>query len=216
MAGPAAPQNHRMLSGADLEGLVACPGCDALYRRPILAPGARARCRRCHQVIETRKARVVDRMLATVISMSLLLVASLVFPFLTLSTAGITESVSVIEAVLSLSREGLYVAVIAIALVVGIPLFRCALQIYVLAPLAMGRAPLRHAAQVYRFVLTLRPWAMSEVFTIGVLVAMVKLGDMADLIVGPAFLALFALVFVVAYESIVNCESTLWKLIEPS
>lgn len=198
-----------------LDALVACPGCDALYRRVPLADGARARCIRCRSVVETCKHGVVQRLLATVLSLALLLLAAVSFPFLALSKAGIQAHVSVTEAVFSLTREGLWVALVALAFVVGVPLLRALAQIYVLAPIAVGRGPAPHAARIYRHVIALRPWAMAEVFTIGVLVSMVKIGAMADVVIGPAFLALFAIVFLVACESLFTCETTLWKLIDP-
>ena len=199
-----------------LDDLIACAGCDALYRRPDLMAGERARCRRCHSVLQTQKHHVVERMTAAALSMGMLLLAALIFPFLSMSKAGVHQNVSVIEVLLSLSREGPWIAAVALALVVGIPMLRTLLQLYVLAPLALGYEAPAYAAHIYRTVVTLRPWAMAEVFTIGVLVAMVKLGALADLGVGPAFLALFAVVFVVAFESLVSCESTLWKLMRRS
>lgn len=207
---------ERCIDEKVLDSLVACPGCDVLYRRPQLLHGGRAHCLRCHSVVATRKQFVVQRMLASVTAMGMLLVAAMSFPFLSLSKAGIEKSVSMVEAVASLSREGFWIAVVALALVVGIPALRTGLQIYVLMPLALSRRPPRHAAIVYRFVTALRPWAMAEVFTIGVLVAMVKVGSLAELVVGPAFLALLTLVFLIAYESIVNCETTLWTYLRDS
>ena len=48
--------------------LIACPDCDALYRRRPLRPGERARCSRCGAVLYRASRLSIDQMLALVLT----------------------------------------------------------------------------------------------------------------------------------------------------
>jgi paraquat-inducible protein A len=49
-----------------------------------------------------------------------------------------------------------------------------------------------------RAVQAVRPWGMLEVFVLGALVSIVKLGQMAAVVVGPALYSIGALILVLA------------------
>ena len=51
---------------------------------------------------------------------------------------------------------------------------------------------------VLRAVQAVRPWGMLEVFMLGALVSIVKLGQMAAVVVGPALYSIGALILVLA------------------
>ena len=52
----------------DIDGLIACPGCDLLLDRQALAHGEYARCERCNHVVQTCKPLSIDRTLAAVLA----------------------------------------------------------------------------------------------------------------------------------------------------
>ena len=56
----------------------------------------------------------------------------------------------------------------------------------------------RGLGRLFRIVEIMHPWAMMEVFMLGVLVAYLKLTDLAILELGPALIAFAALIFVLA------------------
>lgn len=199
------------------EGLIACPACDLLYVRPVLEVKEIARCKRCDHVIMTRKAETLDRALAAAVASAILLVTAAVFPFLSLERAGIGREISLFDAIGALSQDGLWaLAVIAGLLVIGIPAARIGAIVYVLLPLRLDLPPLPRAGIIFRHVVRLEQWAMTEIFLIGVIVSLVKLQTLADLVIGPAFWAIAGLVVVTAYKSIALCKSTVWDLIDPA
>lgn len=67
------------------------------------------------------------------------------------------------------------------------------LLISILLPLKLGKIPY-HAETQIRTLEHVKPWAMAEIFILGIVVAFVKLGDYADVDVG---LSLFAFVLTV-------------------
>ena len=77
------------------------------------------------------------------------------------------------------------------------PLLQIAILLYVLLPLHLNRVPWR-MARAFRLLRRVEPWSMMEVFMIGILVAVAKLLDMAQIVPG---LALWAFVLLIAASS---------------
>jgi paraquat-inducible protein A len=196
-------------------GLIACPTCDMLHREAPVPVGGRLRCRRCRTVLLTNRANAIDRALAGSFASVILMLAAIFFPFLELSIAGLHRKASLLDAALAFS-SGLVVPLSAATalLIVIIPLLRATALAYTLLPLRLGRPPARGAAHAFRTAAHLRPWAMAEVFLIGVVVALVKIGGMARVDLGPAFWAMAGLVLVVVYEATNLDEWSIWQTLE--
>ncbi|MEO8553751.1 MAG: paraquat-inducible protein A, partial [Kofleriaceae bacterium] len=75
------------------------------------------------------------------------------------------------------------VAVAVAATLIIAPLFEIGLLLWVLVPLCLDTRPLGFTA-LMRITHALRPWRMVEVFLLGVLVAVVKLGNLAEAVPG--------------------------------
>jgi paraquat-inducible protein A len=99
-------------------------------------------------------------------------------------------------------------------LIIVLPLIRASALAYTLLPLRLGRPPIRGAERAFRLASRLRPWAMAEVFLIGVVVALVKIGGIATVGLGPAFWAMAALVLLVIYEATSLDEWSIWQTID--
>lgn len=199
-----------------LAGLMACPACDLLHRRPALAEGDVARCARCGSVIETHKKGAVGGMILASASMAILLVLALWAPFLSLTGGGVTERISLVDAALALGQGWLTpLAFLLIGLVVALPMTRAAAHLWALVPVRLGFPPVPGAVPAFRLALGLRPWAMAEIFLIGVAVSAVKLSGLAQVEPGPALFALGGAVAVLAYEGMNLCRETVWLMIAP-
>lgn len=194
-----------------LDDLIACPACDLLHRRPSLALAERARCARCRHVIATRKPRTIGRTLAATLAGIVLLLLSLTLPFLSLSRAGIESRISILDAVRSLWTSDLFwLGSMTLGMIVVLPLARLGLLAWVLARLRLERPVLPSMRTAFRWAVRLEPWAMVDVFVVGVTVSLVKLGSIARLDIGLAFWALCALVVTNVVVSIVLCRDTVW------
>jgi paraquat-inducible protein A len=78
-----------------------------------------------------------------------------------------------------------------------VPAVELAGMLYLVLPLRLGRVP-RLFAPVKRLMHALRPWGMVEVFMLGLLVSLVKLGGFATVIIDTAFWSFGALMVVMA------------------
>ena len=207
-----------VLAELDLQALaelVACPTCDTLHRLAAVAPGQKARCRRCHSVLLAPHNSAMTKIVMLALTATVLMFAAISFPFLTLEARGLTQRNSVIDAILAFS-SGLMLplSLVVAGLIVVLPLMRLAAILYALAPMAIGWAPARGALQAFRLAELLKPWAMAEIFIVGVAVALVKVAGLAILTIGPAFWAFSALVLITVLNDNFMCRLTIWRTLE--
>lgn len=216
MTDAAAPDHGPTLDAARASGdLIACPFCDALHREIEPPPGGRLRCRRCNAVMKTNRPTAMDRTLAAALASVILMAGALLFPFLELSTFGLSRSASVLDAALAFSSGLMVPLAIAVGmLIIVIPMIRATALAYVILPLRLGRPPAPGATEAFRLASHLKPWSMAEIFIIGVVVALVKVAGLASITLGPAFWALCALVLLVVIEGTSLCEWSLWQTLE--
>jgi len=216
IAGYAAPMSLSDLARARPETLIACLGCDLLHRRRALRPGEVARCARCGAVLETRKPGSVDRVIAAALAMVALVALAVSGPFLTLREMGLERTVSLLDASAALGAGGSPLGLLLLLVIAGLPVARALAHLYVLAPWRLRGRMAPGAAAAFRWSSSMRPWAMAEIFMIGVAVSMVKIAGIAAITPGPAFWALGGAVAVLAFENAALCRETVWRLIGES
>jgi paraquat-inducible protein A len=107
---------------------------------------------------------------------------------------------------------GLAIAVFFTAILA--PGLRIALLLYLLLPLRLGYAP-PGFTQVFRWDLGLVPWEMMDVFMLGILVAVVKLADMATIVPGTSLWAFVALIFLLAGAQAFLDPREIWQRVAP-
>ncbi len=125
--------------------------------------------------------------------MPLLIVAN-ILPFMSLEFEGRRQETLLLSGVLALWHEGqIGLALLVLLLLFVIPIFALASALALARGLRAGR-PARRLAPLLRLHAFLRRWAMLEVHALAVLVAFVKLRDLAEVEPGAALGALAALV----------------------
>ncbi|WP_323763735.1 paraquat-inducible protein A [Marinovum sp.] len=195
--------------------LYACPICDTLYTEPEVPDASVALCRRCGHVIAAPRSDSFARVLALAMTSAILMTAAIFFPFIDLQAGGIHNRTSILDAIQVFS-SGLMVplAVVVALLIVLIPTLRLLAIIYTLLPLMRGHRPFAHAKAAFRLAERLRPWSMAEIFIVGVAVALVKVGGLATLNLGPAFWAMSGFVVVTVLQDTSMCRDTIWNALE--
>ncbi|RYU62443.1 paraquat-inducible protein A [Methylolobus aquaticus] len=194
--------------------VVACLDCDAVYRAPRLAPGERASCARCGALLAERKRHGLEYPLALALTSTVLFVLANVYPLLRLNIAGRAQSGEILSSVHQLYEQGYWeVAALVFVVTIAAPLFRILSVLYVLGPLRMSRR-VPGAVFVFRLVEITHPWAMAEVFMLGILVAIVKLADLATIQAGPALFAFAAMIVTMAATDASLDDQAVWEKLE--
>lgn len=198
-----------------VKDLIACPHCDTLHLARELPDGARASCRRCHAVLQTAQPKALANVVALAATAVILMIAAISFPFLDLSANGNENATSVLSAILAFNTGLSVPLVVVVALfIVLLPLTRLGAIIYAIGPLVRGGRPRPLARQAFALAETLRPWAMAEIFMVGVTVALIKVAGLAQVTIGPAFWAFALLVVLTVVKDQLMNRYAIWEALD--
>jgi paraquat-inducible protein A len=194
--------------------LVACHDCDLLHRLGEIPEGTAALCQRCGGLLRRRRPRSIERTLALVLGAAVLFVVANAFPFLSFDMKGQETQTTLITGVRDLWEQGKPELAALVALTIFLaPLLQITILLYVLLPLQSGRVPWQ-MARAFRLLRRVEPWSMMEVFMIGILVAIVKLMDMATIVPGLALWA-FVLLFLLISGAVASLDPhAVWERAE--
>lgn len=176
--------------------LVACHECDEVQHIGVLAPGQLVRCYRCGAMLARNP--VGGLMLPILLNFSALILMSFAYflPFMTLDIQGRIHQTTLPGTAQVLWESGMgETGIIVFVTILASPVLLVTASLYVLLGVKLCR-PLPLLRRIMVWIGRLLPWGMLDVFMVGVLVAAVKLGDMAELVIGPALYAFTALIVV--------------------
>jgi paraquat-inducible protein A len=194
--------------------LVACPGCDLLQRLPALRPGDRATCARCAHVLARRPVNGLDRCLPLTVAAAILLVVANVTPLMDLSAVGRTASTTIIGGAIEMWSEGERATAVIVAFCAVIaPAAFITSMLTVLVAARRHRVPL-WTGEVLRWMRYLHVWSLQEVMMLGILVALVKIAELARVDAGLGIFSIGALT--ILFPAImVNFDSrAIWERLE--
>jgi len=195
-------------------GILACPDCDLLQRVPALEPGAAAQCRRCGQTVAVNKAGSLDRTLALTLAASVVLVIANVSPLMELSVSGRHASTTIIGGALEMwARDQKLTALLVVFCTVLAPAIHIGVTAAVLLFVRRTPAP-AWVGSLLRFSMWHQPWAMVEVMLLGLLVALIKISDLAIVIPGIGLFAAGALVVLITAMTVSFNPQEIWTRIE--
>lgn len=190
-----------------------CDHCDAVYRQPTFQRGSWARCVRCGTVLERMQRLDVGSMFALTLAGLIAFILANVYPIVTIQVRGAHGASTLWGSIIASWQEGIgSVAVLTALTLFFFPLIELLAAAYVLGPLARGRRPqgFGDAMRILRFA---RDWSMPEVFMLGVFVAMVKLGGIAQIAPGIGLWAFLALTCLITLVTSID-HSRLWEIAE--
>ncbi len=191
-------------------GHCACHECGLVHRIDGPLEQREYDCRRCGATLFSFDRRANDRALAYTVTALILLVLANAFPLVSIEMQGNGRATSIVGAALAMwetGSEGL--AVIVFATTVLLPAVELTLLLYVLWSSRDGVSrPL--TAPLLRLWLLLRPWGMIGVFMLGTLVALVKLGSYADIVLGVSFWSLAGLLICTTMISAAFAPDAVW------
>ena len=184
-------------------GLQSCEVC-GLLSRP--APGAvEGHCPRCGEALEFRKADSIQRTWAFLIAAAVCYVPANLLPVLTTTTAGGTESDTILQGVVLLwSPTGWPLSLIVLFASIMIPSAKIMALGYLLIT-AQRRSTLRNEQRIrlYRIVEIIGRWSMVDVFVDTFTAALVQLQPLMAAEPGPGlfFFAAVVVLTMLAVES---------------
>lgn len=190
---------------------IACPHCDVLYQLSAHDLVTRTRCVQCGYRLTLGKSEAITRVVGLALTSTILMGLVLFAPFLSLNAGPFGSNASVIDVVLGFTTGIMMPLALAVLFfIIVVPVARSVLLIYALTPLLTGSANYKGAEGALRWAFVLKPWAMAEIFMVGVAVALVKLAGMATVQTGAAFWAFVLLIIINVLQDTFMCRNTLW------
>ena len=196
--------------------VIVCPSCDLAHRAGTAPAAERTRCARCRALLQRPENGSIDTAIALAFSALVLFVLSNAYPLVAIQSNGSTRATTLVGAALGLYRQdhvGL-ASLVFITTVVG-PFLQIVSLLYLLIPLRRKRqAPGQNT--IFRLLAQVRPWTFIEVFMLGALVALVRLGAYARVVPGVALWSCGFMMLTLAALTSRTSAGQFWRWVEAS
>ena len=191
-----------------------CRDCGLLQRLPPVPDGEAASCARCGALLRRAGAASMTFARVNLLVSALLLLLALNLPFFELRVLGRLSTSTLLTGPRMLAQRGLpALAVGVVVTLVVAPAVKLAIELTVLFGVLAHR-PARWLPWLFGCLEKVSPWAMVEVFLLGAFVAYTRLRTLATVDVGPATVALAALMLsMVATDATLDREAV-WSELE--
>jgi paraquat-inducible protein A len=193
-----------------VSSVIVCHACDLAHRLDSLAGNARVRCVRCRAELYRTNDRTPDTAIAVAVTALALFILANVYPLVTMTVNGSTRMTTLIGATEAFYEQGysILAALVAFTAII-VPAIQVLSLLYVLVPLRLGRV-VRGQNLLFRLLIALRPWGLTEVFMLGAVVALVKLSAQAEVSPGVSLVAYGLLMISIAALSSATPSEQYW------
>lgn len=180
---------------SELDNLVICHKCHTLHEKVALHPGGKALCTECDVVLYQNDEHMIEKTLALVMTAFISLVVAFQFTIVSININGLEQSLNLTSLfMVIIENEQYLVGIILLFLIVIFPFTIIISMLLIL--ISMKRAKAGYLVKRLLILLAhLRPWSMVDIFFISLLVAMVKLFDVAQIELGISFAAFIFTLF---------------------
>src|SRR5262245_6033915 len=193
---------------------IACPDCDLLQKIPELAPGSSARCPRCAHTVASRMAEPIDLPLALTITATIVFIIANTSPLMSLSVVGRFASTTIIGGARDMWIQGEQITGVIVAFCAVIaPAGYLAFMLAILLAARRPPAP-KWVGEMLRGAEFMQPWSMNEVMLLGILVALIKIAELAQVEVGIGMYAIGALVILFPAIMASFDPEEIWRRVE--
>jgi paraquat-inducible protein A len=191
--------------------LIACPDCDLLQNIPELPSGGKARCPRCACTVATRMAEPIDLPLALTVTAAIVFLIANTAPLMSLSAVGRYASTTIGGGAKEMLFQGEAITAMIVAFCAVIA--PAGYILFMLTVLLAARRPPAPAwvGEMLRGAELMQPWSMNEVMMLGILVALIKIAELASVEAGIGMYAVGALVILFPAIMVTFDEDKIWQ-----
>jgi paraquat-inducible protein A len=195
-----------------LDSVISCKTCGLLQRIDALQPGAAAECCRCGSVVGRHPVDSLGRTAGFSLAALILFVPANIYPILRMDFYGAYSESTVWDGCVKLFEDGQWpIATIVFLASILIPVLKLlALFFLVVATKFSPTFFQRERTWIYKIIDVIGPWAMLDVFLLSILVALVKLGEIATVLPGRGLIAFTGMVVFTILASASFDPSLIW------
>lgn len=198
------------LPRAAAQGLAGCHTCGKV------SPVRLGNCPRCGTHLHLRKPNSIQRTVALMLAAAALYIPANVLPIMTIVELGNVDETTIIQGMITFWKSGAYpIAIVIFTASILIPLLKIvALTWLCLAATGKLSPSPGMLGRVYWFTELLGRWSMVDIFVVGILVALVQLGNYMTITVGPGALAFAGVVVLTMFAAMSFEPRLLWDRLE--
>lgn len=191
-------------------GLAGCHTCGKV------SPEALGKCPRCGTRLHIRKPNSIQRTIALMLAAGLLYIPAQMLPIMTVVELGDSTENTIVGGMMTFWRSGAYpIALVIFTASILIPL----LKIVALTWLCLAATGKLHPSpamlgKIYWFTELLGRWSMIDIFVVGILVALVQLGNYMTITPGPGALAFAGVVVLTMFAAMSFEPRLLWDRLD--
>lgn len=178
-----------------------------------MAAGSVAECIRCGTPMARAPLGGVEVTAALTLAALVLYVPANIYPILAMSMYGTYTEATVWDGVVQLMAHGEYfIGIVVFLASIVVPLLKLLGLFFLVITVRWGYGRrLRGRTRIYQFIEYIGPWAMLDVFLVAILVALVKMGDIGEMIPGPGLVAFTAVVVLTILASQSFDSKLIWN-----
>ncbi len=198
--------------------LIGCHSCRLLCAAPPNPAGAKRLCPRCGATLHRRKANSLARTWALVLAALICYIPANLLPMTLTTTLGRRQSDTILSGVVYFIQDGSWpVALVIFVASIFVPLAKILVLIFLLISVQTRSSwrP-RDRTRLYRFTEIVGRWSMVDIYVVTILVALVKLGALANIEAGPAAVYFAAVVILTIFAAQSFDPRLIWDALEES
>jgi len=164
-------------------GLIGCHSCSLVSKAPASGRHVEARCPRCGAVLHARKPNSLTRSWALVIAAFICYIPANLLPMTAVTSLGNVQEDTIMSGVIYFLLHGEWpIGLVIFIASVFVPLAKLFILIYLL--ISVQRKSQWNPAErtrLYRITEAIGRWSMTDIYVVTILVALVRLGNLATI-----------------------------------
>jgi paraquat-inducible protein A len=178
-----------MIEEHELDKLIICKKCHTLHEKVALENRKKAFCSACDVLLYQHHDNMINKTLAMVLTATVSLFIAFQFTIVSINIQGMEQSLTLTSLFLVLAEHEQYVVGIMFLFLIVIFPITILLSTFLLLFFMKIQKAGYFTKRLLILLAHLKPWNMVDIFFISLLVAMVKLFDVANIEFGIAFVA---------------------------
>jgi len=205
-----APARGEAVTGCNVCELVVPAGAEQIDRR------GRARCPRCADVLHRRKPRSQERTWALLIAATLCYLPANLYPIMAVTSLGQTQADTILSGVFFLLHHGMWpLAIVVFTASIFVPLLKLVILFFLLLSVHFkSQWRPRQRTLMYRVTEAIGRWSMVDVYVVTILVALVRLGNLASIEAQTGAVFFCAVVILTMFAAMSFDPRLIWDAME--
>jgi paraquat-inducible protein A len=200
------------------EPVLGCDVCELVVPQRAAARDrqGRARCPRCSDLLHRRKPMSIQRTWALVIAAFVFYVPANLYPIMSVTSLGKTQSDTILSGVVFLLLHGMWpLAAVVFIASIFVPLLKLLILSFLLVSVQIrSHWRPRDRTRLYRITEAIGRWSMVDVYVVTILVALVQLGNLASIRAEAGAVFFCAVVIITMFAAISFDPRLIWDAME--